>query len=64
MILIGEIALKNLTPAENLNHFYEQGCSWTLHSNVERQLELDISSKQNRKFNSRERFARGLRCSL
>ncbi|XP_017786083.1 PREDICTED: uncharacterized protein LOC108569152 [Nicrophorus vespilloides] len=44
----GEIVLNNLTPTENLNHFYEQSCTWTLHSNVERQLELDISSSQNR----------------
>ncbi|KAB0801065.1 hypothetical protein PPYR_05419 [Photinus pyralis] len=44
----GEIALKNLTSPDNLNHFYYQTCTWTLHSNVERQLELDISSKQNR----------------
>ncbi|XP_015839318.2 uncharacterized protein LOC658825 [Tribolium castaneum] len=44
----GEITMKNLTPPENLNHFYQQSCTWTLHSNVERQLELDITSNQNR----------------
>ena len=47
--LICEIVMKNLTPPENLNHFYQQSCTWTLHSNVERQLELDITSEQNRK---------------
>lgn len=44
----GEITLKNITPPDNLNNFYYQNCTWTLHSNVERQLELDVSSKQNR----------------
>lgn len=44
----GEIILKNVSFAENLNNFYEQNCMWTLHSNVERQLELEITSKQNR----------------
>ncbi|KAK4871844.1 hypothetical protein RN001_015968 [Aquatica leii] len=44
----GEIVLKNISTPDNLNHFYHQTCTWTLHSNVERQLELDITSKQNR----------------
>lgn len=44
----GEIVLRNVTTVDNLNHFYEQSCTWSLHSNVERQLELEISSVQNR----------------
>lgn len=44
----GEIAMKTFVSTENVNNFYYQSCTWTLHSNVERQLELDVSSTQNR----------------
>ncbi|XP_045481783.1 uncharacterized protein LOC123685937 isoform X1 [Harmonia axyridis] len=44
----GEIVMNHHSPAENLNSFNYQSCTWILHSNVERQLELDISSTQNR----------------
>ncbi|KAK9890094.1 hypothetical protein WA026_008902 [Henosepilachna vigintioctopunctata] len=45
----GEIVMNNPSSNENLNNFNYQSCTWILHSNVERQLELDISSTQNRK---------------
>ncbi|KAL3290264.1 hypothetical protein HHI36_023614 [Cryptolaemus montrouzieri] len=48
----GEITMNNPSSAENLNNFNYQSCTWILHSNVERQLELDISSTQNRPCNA------------
>lgn len=33
-----------------LNYYYNQDCAWLLNSNIERQLQIDIESSQNREW--------------
>lgn len=47
-LLSGTVSSRTFSEAHQLNYYYYQTCSWTLDSNVERQLTVDVESTQNR----------------
>lgn len=46
----GEIKSTRIIPDGQLNYFYHQRCTWLLDTKVERQLNLELFTAQNRKF--------------